>query len=79
MISIFRYFGIGREPLLFILDLSKFEKESRRRLKSILSNMAAQGVQPADTESTLLEFAMSGLEGARQSITRPNVQEIALR
>ena len=33
------------------------------------------GAQQVDAEQTLLDFAMLDLEGARQSITRPNVQE----
>ena len=54
-----------QEPLLFISDLSKLEKENQRRLKSKLNTMDAQGAQQADTEQTLLEFAMPGLDRAR--------------
>ena len=62
-----------REPLLFISNLSQFEKENRRRSRSVSREMATQGAQQTDEKRTLLEFAMLGLEGARQSITRPNV------
>ena len=62
----------GKNPLTYILELTRFEKENRRRLREESSTMANNENQ-ADTR-VLLDTSMPGLGGTRQSITRPNVE-----
>ena len=60
---------IRTEPLTFIPELTRFEKENRK-YSQVESNIMED--ERAD-ERTLLEFAMPGLEGTQQSITRPTI------
>ena len=62
----------GKNPLTYIPELTRFEKENRRRLREESSTMANNENQ-ADTR-VLLDTSMPGLGGTRQSITRPNVE-----
>ena len=49
------------EPLTFIPELTKFEKENRKHSQMESNTMAEQRAD----ELTLLEFAMLGLEGTQ--------------
>ena len=62
----------GKNPLTYVPELIRFEKENRRRLREESSTMANNENQ-ADTR-VLLDTSMLGLGGIRQSITRPNVK-----
>ena len=63
----------GKKPLTYIPELTRFEKENRRRSREEASIMANEENQVADTR-VLLDTSMPGLGGARQSITRPNIE-----
>ena len=58
----------GTDPLIFILELIRFEREKMRLSQEELNAMAEQR-----EEITLLNLAMSGLNGTRQSIARPTI------
>ena len=61
-----------KTPLIYIPELTRFEKENRRRFQEELGTMANNEDQ-ADTR-VLLDTSMPGLGGAGQSITRPNIK-----
>ena len=57
---------LGKEPLLYVFDLTQFEKENRRRSRSVSKDIEEiPEAQQDNAEWTLLEFAMPGLEWAR--------------
>ena len=58
------------DPLTFIPELTRFERENRRQFLEEQNTMAEQ---PREEERTLLDFAMPGLDGTRQSIARPTI------
>ena len=49
------------DPLTFIPELTRFERENRRHSQEQSSIMAEQ----REEERTLLDFAMPGLDGTR--------------
>ena len=57
------------DPLIFISELTRFERENMRHSQEESSIMAEQ----REAERTLLDFAMPGLDGTRQSIARPTI------
>ena len=57
------------DPLTFIPELTRFERENRRHSQEESSIMAEQ----REVERTLLDFAMPGVDGTRQSIARPTI------
>ena len=63
----------GKDPLTYIPELTRFEKENRRHFLETSRKMANEGNQNADTR-VLLDTSMPGLGGARQSITRPTIE-----
>ena len=63
----------GKYPLVYIPELTKFEKENRRHSREEASTMANEGNQAADTR-VLMDTSMPDLGGIRQSITRPNIE-----
>ena len=58
------------DPLTFIPELTKFERENRKQFLEEQNTMAEQ---PREEERTLLDFVMPGLDGTRQSIARPTI------
>ena len=60
---------IGTDPLIFIPELTRFERENRRLSQEESNTMAEQ----REGERTHLDFAMPGLDGTRQSIARPTI------
>ena len=58
----------GTDPLIFIPKLTRFERENQRHSLEASNTMVEQR-----EERTLLDFAMLGLDGTRQSIIRPTI------
>ena len=61
-----------KTPLIYIPELTRFKKENRRHFQEESGTMANNEDQ-VDTR-VLLDTSMPGLGGARQSITRPNIE-----
>ena len=59
----------GTDPLIFILELTWFERENRRHSQEGSSTIEEQ----QEEERILLDFAMPGLDGTRQSIARSTI------
>ena len=62
----------GTDPLIFIPELTRFERKNKRHSLEASTTMAEQ----QEEERTLLDFAMPGLDGTRQSIARPTISRL---
>ena len=58
----------GTDPLIFISELTWFERENMKYSQEKSNTMVEQ-----QEERTLLDFAMLGLDGTRQSVARTTI------